>query len=97
LAIPRSILALQRFRSEREKPAGPKAEQREPEEYEEVYANDEGEQRASGYGHTIRTLSDNLSSGRFCCKSRLREATKRDSVVLTRIATRSIHDGPSKE
>jgi hypothetical protein len=27
--------------------------------------------------------------GRFCCKSRLREATKRDSVVLTRIAARS--------
>jgi hypothetical protein len=35
--------------------------------------------------------------GRFCCKSRLREATKRDSVVLTRIAARSIHDGLSEE
>jgi hypothetical protein len=34
---------------------------------------------------------------RFCCKSRLREATKRDSVVLRRIASRSIHDGPSEE
>jgi hypothetical protein len=35
--------------------------------------------------------------GRFCCKSRLREAAKRDSVLLTRIAARSIHDGPSEE
>src|ERR1700722_3219368 len=35
--------------------------------------------------------------GRFCCRSRLREASKRDSVVLTRIAARSIHDGPSEE
>jgi hypothetical protein len=35
--------------------------------------------------------------GRFCCKSRLRQASKRDSVVLTRIAAESIHDGPSEE
>ena len=35
--------------------------------------------------------------GRFCCKSRLRQAAKRDSVVLTRISARSIHDGPSEE
>jgi hypothetical protein len=27
--------------------------------------------------------------GRFCCRSRLREASKRDSVVLTRIAAKS--------
>jgi hypothetical protein len=35
--------------------------------------------------------------GRFCCKSGLREASKRDSVLLMRIAARSIHDGPSEE
>src|ERR1700721_406593 len=35
--------------------------------------------------------------GRFCCRSRLREASKRDSVVLTRIAAGAIHDGPSEE
>src|SRR5205085_12427016 len=35
--------------------------------------------------------------GRFCCKSRLREAAKRDSVLLTRIAARSTHDGPFEE
>src|SRR5258708_14086339 len=29
-------------------------------------------------------------SCRFCCKSRLRQARKRDSVVLTRIAARSM-------
>jgi hypothetical protein len=34
---------------------------------------------------------------RFCCKSRLRLAVNRDSVVLTRISARSIHDGPSEE
>jgi hypothetical protein len=34
---------------------------------------------------------------RFCCKSRLREATKHDSVVFMRIAARSIDDGPSEE
>jgi hypothetical protein len=34
---------------------------------------------------------------RFCCRSRLRQAANRDSVVLTRIAARSIHDGPSEE
>ena len=34
---------------------------------------------------------------RFCCKSHLRWASKRDSVVSTRIATRSIDDGPSEE
>ena len=33
---------------------------------------------------------------RFCCRSWLRQAWKRDSVVLTRIATRSIHDGRLK-
>ena len=37
------------------------------------------------------------ASGRFCCKSRLREAAKRDSVVVTRFSVRSIHDGPSEE
>jgi hypothetical protein len=37
------------------------------------------------------------SIGRFCCKSQLREASKHDSVLLTRIAARSIHDGPSEE
>ena len=36
-------------------------------------------------------------NGRFCCKSRLRQATNRDSVTLTRISARSIHDGPSEE
>ena len=35
--------------------------------------------------------------GRFCCKSRLRRWANRDSVVLTRILMRSIHDGPSEE
>jgi putative tryptophan/tyrosine transport system substrate-binding protein len=35
--------------------------------------------------------------GRFCCKSQLRQAAKRDSVVLTRFSVRSIHDGPSEE
>jgi hypothetical protein len=35
--------------------------------------------------------------GRFCCKSRLRRAAKRDSVVVTRFSVRSIHDGPSEE
>jgi hypothetical protein len=34
--------------------------------------------------------------GQFCCKSRLRPAAKRDSVVLTRFSARSIHDGPSR-
>ena len=33
----------------------------------------------------------------FCCKSRLRQAAKRDSVVVTRFSVRSIHDGPSEE
>src|SRR4030081_1679975 len=37
------------------------------------------------------------ATGRFCCKSQLRQAAKRDSVVLTRISARSIHDGPSEE
>jgi hypothetical protein len=37
------------------------------------------------------------ASGRFCCKSRLRHAAKRDSVVVTRFSARSIHDGPSEE
>jgi hypothetical protein len=36
-------------------------------------------------------------SCRFCCKSQLRQTAKRDSVVLTRFAARSIHDGPSEE
>src|SRR5690242_205681 len=31
--------------------------------------------------------------GRFCCKSRLRQGLERDSVELTRITARSIHDG----
>jgi hypothetical protein len=35
--------------------------------------------------------------GGFCCKSQLRRSANRDSVVLTRIAARSIHDGPSEE
>jgi hypothetical protein len=35
--------------------------------------------------------------GRFFCKSRLRQVSKRDSVVLTRISARSIHDGPYEE
>ena len=35
--------------------------------------------------------------GRFCCKSRLREAANDDSVVLTRISAGSMHDGPSEE
>lgn len=34
--------------------------------------------------------------GRFCGRSLLRAALKRDSVVLTRIAARSIHDGRLK-
>ena len=34
---------------------------------------------------------------RFCCKSQLRQAVKRDSVVLTRFSVGSIHDGPSEE
>jgi hypothetical protein len=34
--------------------------------------------------------------GGFCCKSQLRLAANRDSVVLTRISARSIHDGPSE-
>jgi hypothetical protein len=34
---------------------------------------------------------------RFCCKGQLRLAANRDSVVLTRISVRSIHDGPSEE
>src|ERR1700742_3189509 len=32
-----------------------------------------------------------------CCKSQLRGVANRDSVVLTRISARSIHDGPSEE
>jgi hypothetical protein len=32
-----------------------------------------------------------------CCKSRLRLTAKRDSVVLTRVSAKSIHDGPSEE
>lgn len=43
-----------------------------------------------------RTLSD-FREGRFCCESQLGQAQRRDSVVLTRIAARSIHDGPSEE
>ena len=44
-----------------------------------------------------RSLSMVMSAvGRFCCKSQLREALKHDSVLLTRIAARSIHDGPSE-
>ena len=35
--------------------------------------------------------------GGFCCKSQLRQAAKRDSVVMTRFSVRSIHDGPSEE
>ena len=34
---------------------------------------------------------------RFCCKSQLRQAANRDSVTLTRISARSIHDGPFEE
>lgn len=34
--------------------------------------------------------------GRFCCKSQLRQGARRDSVVLTRIAARSIYDGRLK-
>jgi hypothetical protein len=37
------------------------------------------------------------ASDRFCCRSQLRLAANRDSVVLTRISARSIHDGPSEE
>jgi hypothetical protein len=33
----------------------------------------------------------------FGCKSQLRAAANRDSVVLTRISVRWIHDGPSEE
>src|SRR5450756_511025 len=36
-------------------------------------------------------------SCRFCCKSQLRQAANRDSVVLTRFSARSIHDGPFEE
>jgi hypothetical protein len=42
-------------------------------------------------------ITSTSAIGRFCCKSRLREATKRDSVVLRRIAARSIRDGRSEE
>ena len=42
-------------------------------------------------------IVDESGSGRFCCKSQLRQAAKRDSVVLTRFSARSIHDGPSEE
>jgi hypothetical protein len=45
----------------------------------------------------IRGFLAKVAKGRFCCKSPLRRACKRDSVVLTRIAARSIHDGPSEE
>ena len=44
-----------------------------------------------------RSGENEVRFGRFCCKSQLRQAAKRDSVVLTRIAARSIHDGPSEE
>ena len=47
-----------------------------------------------------RTLSGPVTMSqkcRFCCKSRLRRAANRDSVVLTRFSVRSIHDGPSEE
>jgi hypothetical protein len=44
--------------------------------------------------HTTDAMSEKC---RFCCKSQLREASKHDSVLLTRIAARSIHDGPSEE
>jgi hypothetical protein len=47
----------------------------------------------SHLGHNDRTSG----SGRFCCKSRLRQAANRDSVVVTRFSARSIHDGPSEE
>jgi hypothetical protein len=42
------------------------------------------------------TLAMSVAGG-FCCKSQLRQAANRDSVLLTRISARSIHDGPSEE
>jgi hypothetical protein len=45
----------------------------------------------------IRSRRPISAIGRLCCKIRLRQAAKRDSVMLTRISTRSIHDGPSEE
>src|SRR5205085_2140073 len=47
------------------------------------------------YEQTLSALVGMSGKCRFCCKSRLRQATNRDSVVLTRISARSI--GPSEE
>ena len=57
-----------------------------------------GIQRAIGRANDVIEEGRPMSvNGRFCCKSRLRQAANRDSVVLTRISARSIHDGPSEE
>ena len=53
-------------------------------------------QAALGEGTALGRRAMSLI-GRFCCKSRLRQATNRDSVVLTRFSMRSIHDGPFEE
>jgi hypothetical protein len=45
----------------------------------------------------VMEMSPTSGIGRFCCKSQLRRAANRDSVVLTRFSARSIHDGPSEE
>ena len=37
------------------------------------------------------------ATGGFCCKSALRYAANRDSVLLTRIVARASHDGPAEE
>ena len=35
--------------------------------------------------------------GRFCCRSPLRHAANRDSILLTRISAGASHDGPTEE
>jgi Phage integrase, N-terminal SAM-like domain len=51
----------------------------------------------------LRLSSEGVSAGamsvkcRFCCKSQLRKAANRDSVLLTRISMRPSHDGPFEE
>jgi hypothetical protein len=52
---------------------------------------------ATGRNCPLATSENWSVKGRFCCKSRLRQAAKRDSVVVTRFLARSIHDGPSEE
>jgi hypothetical protein len=55
----------------------------------------QNQNRTLGVGSRLESATS--AKCRFCCKSQLRPGAKRDSVVLKRFSTRSIHDGASEE